>query len=76
MKFGSLTVVAVPLDQSVDILEKSKVLTKRINILSKLKLYIDEFLDPSKASYVNNLIVYEALKFLNIAEVDYYDALH
>ena len=76
MKFGSLTVVAVPLDQSVDILEKSKVLTKRINILSKLKLYIDEFLDPSKASYVNNLIVYEALKFLNIAEIDYYDALH
>ena len=66
----------MPLDQSVDILEKSKVLTKRINILSKLKLYIDEFLDPSKASYVNNLIVYEALKFLNIAEVDYYDALH
>ena len=76
MKFGSLTVAAVPLDQSVDILEKSKVLTKRINILSKLKLYIDEFLDPSKASYVNNLIVYEALKFLNIAEVGYYDALH
>ena len=40
----------------------------------KVKQYTDKFLDPSKASYVDNLTVNEALKFLNIAEVDYYDA--
>ena len=41
----------------------------------KVKQYTDKFLDPSKASYVDNLTVNEALKFLNIAEVDYYDTL-
>ena len=43
--------------------------------MSKLKHYIDEFLDPSKVCYVDNLTVNEALKFLNIAEVDYYVTL-
>ena len=42
---------------------------------SKVKHYIDEFLDPSKASSVDNLTVSEVPKFLNIAEVDYYDAI-
>ena len=42
---------------------------------SKVKHYIDEFLDPSKASSVDNLTVSEAPKFLNIAEVDSYDAI-
>ena len=73
--FTDKTIVAVPLNQSVDILEKSKILTKCNNILLKVKQYIDEFLDPGKASYVNNLTVNEALKLLYIAEVDYYDAL-
>ena len=65
----------MPLDESVDILEKSKILAKRANILSKVEQYIDEFLDPSKASYDDNLTVDQTLKFLNIAKVDYYDAL-
>ena len=63
------------LDQSVDILEKSKILAKRANNLSKAKQYIDEFLDPSKASYVDDLTVDQTLKFINIAKVDYYDGL-
>ena len=71
--FTDRTIVAVPQDKSVYILEKSKILTKRNNILLKVKQYIDEFLDPSKASSVDNLIVNETLKFLNIAEVDYFD---
>ena len=41
----------------------------------KVKQYIDQFLDPSKASYVDNLTANEALKFLNIVVVDYYGAL-
>ena len=68
----------MPLDQSVqsvDILEKSKILGKRNNLLSKVKHYIDEILDPVKAYYVDSLTVNEALKFLNIAEVDYYNVL-
>ena len=73
--FTDRTIVAVPLDQSVDILEKSKNLIKRNNILSKVKQYMDEFLDPSKASYLDNLTVNEAFKSLNIVEVDYYDVL-
>ena len=73
--FTDRTIVAVLLDQSVDILEESKILTKRNNILLKVKQYIDEFLDPGKASYADNLTVNEALKFLNVVEVDYYDAL-
>ena len=56
-------------------LEKSKMLTKRSKTLLKVKQYLDEFVDLSKASYVDNLTVSEALKFLNIAEVDYCDAL-
>ena len=67
--------VAVPIDQSVDILEKSKILTKRNNTLLKVKQYIDKFLDRSKASYADNLTVNEALKFLNNPKVDYYDTL-
>ena len=65
----------MPLDQSVDILEKSKILIKPNSIFLKVKKYIDTFLNSSKASYVDNLVVKETLKFLNIAEVDYYDAL-
>ena len=67
--------VAAPLDQPVDILEDSKILAKRTNISSKVKQYIDEFLNPGKASSVDNLTVDETLKFLNIAKVDYNDAL-
>ena len=73
--FTDKTIVAVPLDQSVDILENSRILTKCNNILLKVKQYLDEFLDPSKASYVHNLTISEALKFLNIAAVDCCDAL-
>ena len=73
--FTDITIVAVPLGQSVDMLEESKTLTKRHNILLKVKKYIDEFLDLSNTSYVDNLTVSEALIFLNIAEADYYHAL-
>ena len=48
---------------------------KHNNILFKVKQYIDESLDPSKASYADNLLANEALNFLNIAEVDYHGAL-
>ena len=61
--FIDRTIVEVPLDQSVDTLEKSKILTKRNNILLKVKQYIDKFLDPSKASWVDKMTVSEALKF-------------
>ena len=73
--FTDRTIVAVPLDQSVHIFENSKNLIKRDNILSKVKQYINEFLDPGKISYLDNLTVNEALKLLNIAEVDSYYAL-
>ena len=54
-------------DQFIDISEKWKISTKRNNILSKVKQHIDEFLDPSQASYVDNLTVNKALKFLYTA---------
>ena len=38
----------MPRDQSVDILEKSKILTKLNIILPKVKKNTDDFLDPSK----------------------------
>ena len=34
-----------------------------------------ELFDPSKASFVDNLIADQILKFLNIAKVNYYNAL-
>ena len=49
------TILAVALDQTVDILGWSSILTKRNNTLQKVKQYIDEFSDPIKTSYVNNL---------------------
>ena len=57
------------LDQFVNILEKSKILAKHDNILSKVKQYRDEFLDPSKASHVDNLTVDQTL--VNIDQTDY-----
>ena len=38
-----------------------------------MKQYIDEFLDPNKASYVDHLTTNKAFKVLNIAEIDYFD---
>ena len=73
--FTDRTLLAVLLDQSVDMLEKSKILTKHNNILSKVKQYIDEFLDPSKVFYINNFTADGALTFLNIAEIDCYEPL-
>ena len=72
--FADRTIVAMSLDQPVDTLGKSKILTKSNNILSKVRQYTDGFLGPSKASDVDKLTINEALKFLNIAEVDYHDA--
>ena len=58
-------IVAV-LHQSVDVLEESKILMKRNNILLNIKQYINEFLDPSKLSYVDDLTINDPIKFLNI----------
>ena len=44
-------------------------------LLSKVKEYIDEFLDPKNRSYVDNLTVNEALKFFNIVNIDNYEVL-
>ena len=53
------------LHQSVDVLEESKILMKRNNILLNIKQYINEFLDPRKLSYVDDLIINDPIKFLN-----------
>ena len=47
----------------------SKISAKGNNILSKVKQYLDRFLDPGNTSYTDNLTVNEALKFLILSRL-------
>ena len=51
-------------------------LSERKNILSKVKYYIDEYLDPSKSVFIGNTkTITEILSELNLSESDYYESL-
>ena len=74
--FTDKTIVASPLPESMPDSEKVIILTERSRILKKVKLYIDEYLDPRKSDNSNNSkSISEILKELDISEDGYYRVL-
>ena len=60
----------------MDDLEKSKLLQQREVILSKMKCFINEVLNPSNNTQFNpDLSIQEILSSLNISEKEYYSVL-
>ena len=50
--FTKETIIALPLSNDLSVEHRSVTMASRHDILSKVKCYIDEYLDPSKANYV------------------------
>ena len=73
--FTKETIIAIPLANNLSLEEKSFAITNRNNILSKVKCYIDEFLDPSKPNYESNETIESILLRLGISDENYYQAL-
>ena len=73
--FTKETIIAIPLANNLSLEEKSFAITNRNNILSKVKCYIDEFLDPSKPNYESNETIESILLRLGISDENYYQTL-
>lgn len=75
--FADKTVVASPFPESMTDAEKLTLLSERIKILKKVKLYINENLNPCQPNYLNNSnkSISEILEQLDILVVDYYVVL-
>ena len=73
--FTCRTLVSIPLADSITAEERAVILNKRNLLLSKVKSYIDEYLDPSKPSFQANESIPSILSLLRIIETDYYEAI-
>ena len=73
--FTDRTICAEPLPDHLDSEEKKSILIERSRILSQVKEFIDEFLDPKKSSFKSDATIQSILDLLNISEEDYYRAL-
>ncbi|XP_057292445.1 uncharacterized protein LOC130621150 [Hydractinia symbiolongicarpus] len=75
--FTDRTVIASPLPENMSDSEKLSLLSERTKVLKKVKLFIDENLDPSKPNYLSDSCksIPEILLELHISEVDYYRVL-
>ena len=52
-----------------------EIITRRNSILSKVKTYINEFLDPNKSTYIPDKTIDDILFLLDITSRNYYEAL-
>ena len=79
LKFGRFftdkTIIAMPLQHTLNQVDKFCILSKRNNILGQVKKYIDHNLDPNSKSFSNGLSIQEILSSMGITEDDYYWAL-
>ena len=73
--FTDRTIIATPLSENLSDSEKSDILISRAKILKKVKLHIDEKLDPHKLSYVEPKSISDILACLDLTEQQYYEAL-
>ena len=77
--FGQLfmkqTIVAEPLDATLDDEKKSRILNRCKEILSLVKQKIDEVLNPSKENYDTSLTEADILNSIGVSEDEYYWAL-
>ena len=69
------TIIAIPLQHTLNQVDKFGILSKRNNILGQVKKYIDNNLDPDSKSFSNDLSIQEILSSMGITEDDYYWAL-
>ena len=73
--FADKTIIAIPLQHTLNQVDKFGILSKRNNILGQVKKYIDNNLDPNSKSFSNDLSIQEILSSMGITEDDYYWAL-
>ena len=74
--FTDKTIISIPLQHTLNQVDKFGILSKRNNILGQVKKYIDNNnLDPNSKSFSNDLSIQEILSSMGITEDDYYWAL-
>ena len=73
--FTDKTIIAIPLQHTLNQVDKFGILSKRNNILGQVKKYIDNNLDPNFKTFSNDLSIQEILSSMGITEDDYYWAL-
>ena len=73
--FTDKTIIAIPLQHTLNQVDKFGILSKRNNILGQVKKYIDNNLDPNSKSFSNDLSVQEILSSMGITDDDYYWSL-
>ena len=73
--FTDKTIIAIPLQHTLNQVDKFNILGKRNNILDQVKKYIDNNLDPNSKSFFNDLSVQEIRSSMGILEDDHYGAL-
>ena len=74
--FIETTIVARPLPKTMNEEERKRTLTQRHLTLTKVKQFIDHFLNPhDKSNYKGNMTIDEILSFLEITKREYYTYL-
>ena len=73
--FTKRTIIAEPLDETMDEERKNNILDRRKEILSKVKQKIDEVLNPSKENYDITATEKDILDSGGVTEDEYYWAL-
>ena len=73
--FTDKTIIAIPLQHTLNQVDDFGILSKRNNILGQVKKYINNNLDSNSKSFSNDLSIQEILSNVGITEDDYYWAL-
>ena len=70
--FTDKTIIGIPLEHTLNQVDKFDIISKRNNILGQVKKYIRNNLDPNSKSFSNDLSVTEIISSMGITEDDYY----
>ena len=74
--FTEKTIVAKPLSEDMDRDESYEILKQRDATLTKVKNFIDQYLNPNdKTNYQSHMTIDDALQSLQIEKSDYYNCL-
>ena len=73
--FTERTIIAKPISSYLSNDEKGSIIAKRSSILSQVRNYINNNLNPNKSSYEGDKSITEILGGLEISETDYYESL-
>ena len=73
--FTNQIIVAEPLSENLSEMTRNRILKSRSKVLKKVKEYIDDNLDPHKATYKDPKGIPDILQKLNLSPDQYYEAL-